>query len=111
MHNMALRFLILLLISASLAPADPPTMFPHVRGTREMVGASNNFQVEAGFRILMAGGNAVDAGVAATLAASVTEQDHFGLGGEMPILIKMNGKPVSSIRGVGTAPAKATVAY
>ncbi len=108
---MALRFLILLALSASLAPADPPTMFPHVRGTREMVGASNNFQVEAGFRILMAGGNAVDAGVAATLAASVTEQDHFGLGGEMPLLIKMNGKPVSAISGVGTAPAKATVDY
>jgi gamma-glutamyltranspeptidase / glutathione hydrolase len=48
------------------------TMFPPVRGTREMVGAANNFEVEAGFRILAAGGNAVDAGVAATLAASVT---------------------------------------
>ena len=76
-----------------------------------MVGAANNFEVEAGFRILMAGGNAVDAGVAAALAASVTEQARFGLGGEMPLLIKMNGKPVSVISGVGTAPAKATVAY
>ena len=111
MLNMALRFLFLLAISASLAPADPPTMFPPVRGTREMVGAANNFEVEAGFRILMAGGNAVDAGVAAALAASVTEQARFGLGGEMPLLIKMNGKPVSVISGVGTAPAKATVAY
>ena len=34
------------------------------------------------------------------------EHDHFGLGGEMPILIKMNGKPVVAISGVGVAPGK-----
>ena len=64
MLNMASRFFLLLFLLASLAPADPPTMFPPVRGTREMVGAANNFEVEAGFRLLTAGGNAVDAGVA-----------------------------------------------
>ena len=84
------------------------TMFPPVRGTREMVGAANNFEVEAGFRMLAAGGNAVDAGVASTLAAAVTEQARFGLGGEMPLLIKMNGKPVVVVNGVGTAPKLAT---
>ena len=91
--------------------ADPPTMFPPVRGTREMVGAANNFEVEAGFRMLTAGGNAIDAGVAAALTAAVTEQARFGLGGEMPLIIKMNGKPATIVSGVGTAPAKATVAY
>ena len=89
----------------------PPTMFPPVRGIHEMVGAANNFEVEAGFRLLSQGGNAVDAGVASVLAASVTEQSRFGLGGEMPLLIKMNGKPVMAISGVGIAPAKATVDY
>lgn len=87
------------------------TMFPPVRGTREMVGSANNFEVEAGFRILAAGGNAVDAGVAATLAASVTEQARFGLGGEMPLLIKMNGKPVVVVSGIGTAPKLATTEW
>ncbi|MFN3325661.1 MAG: gamma-glutamyltransferase family protein [Bryobacteraceae bacterium] len=87
------------------------TMFPPVRGLREMVAAANNFEVEAGYRMLTQGGNAVDAGVAAVLAAAVTEQARFGLGGEMPVLIKMAGKPVISISGVGTAPARATVEY
>ncbi len=87
------------------------TMFPPVRGTHEMVGAANNLEVEAGFRILEQGGNAVDAGVATALAAAVTEQSRFGLGGEMPLLVKMAGKPVVAISGVGVAPAKATVEY
>src|SRR5215470_10663609 len=94
-----------------MAAQNPHTMFPPVRGTRQMVGAANNLEVEAGFRILEHGGNAVDAGVAAVLAAAVTEQDHFGLGGEMPLLIKMAGQPVVAISGVGVAPAKATVEF
>jgi gamma-glutamyltranspeptidase/glutathione hydrolase len=86
-------------------------MFPPVRGTHEMVAAANNQEVEAGYRIVTAGGNAVDAGVASVLTAAVTEQSRFGLGGEMPLLIKMAGKPVIAISGVGTAPGKATVEF
>src|SRR5262249_45835790 len=58
---------------------------------------------------LAQGGNAVDAGVASVLAAAVTEQARFGIGGEMPVLIKMAGKPAVAISGVGTGPGKATV--
>lgn len=86
-------------------------MFPPVRGIHEMVGAANNLEVDAGMRILAQGGNAVDAGVASVLAAAVTEQDHFGLGGEVPILIKLAGKPVVAISGIGTAPKRATVEF
>jgi gamma-glutamyltranspeptidase/glutathione hydrolase len=89
----------------------PPTMFPPVRGLHEMVGAANNFEVEAGYRMLSQGGNAVDAGVASILAATVTEQSRVGLGGEVPMLIKMTGHPVMAISGIGIAPAKATVEY
>jgi gamma-glutamyltranspeptidase / glutathione hydrolase len=76
-----------------------------------MVGAGNNLEVAAGTRILDQGGNAVDAAVATALAAAITELDHFGLGGEMPMLVKMAGKPVVAISGVGTAPKLATAEF
>ena len=56
-----------------LEAQGPPTMVPPVRGTHEMVAAANSYEVEAGYRILTQGGNAIDAGVASVLAASVTE--------------------------------------
>jgi gamma-glutamyltranspeptidase/glutathione hydrolase len=87
------------------------TMFPPVRGLHEMVGAANNLEVAAGMRMLAQGGNAVDAGVATVLAATVTEQSRVGLGGEIPILIKMKDKPVIVISGVGVAGSKATVQF
>jgi gamma-glutamyltranspeptidase/glutathione hydrolase len=94
--------------AAMLHAQNPATMFPPVRGTHYMVGAGNSLEVAAGAQILERGGNAVDAGVATVLAASITELDHFGLGGEMPLLIKMKGQPVVAISGVGVAPALAT---
>jgi len=54
------------------------------------------------------GGTAVDAGVAAMFAASVTELSHFGMGGEAPILIRTKAGKVYSIAGVGTMPKLAS---
>jgi len=107
------RLLILAAISSALILAQTRifTMFPYVRGTREMIGAANNFEVEAGYRMLTQGGNAVDAGVAAILAAAVTEQSRFGLGGEAPIMIKLSGKPVTVVSGAGWVPEKATIEF
>lgn len=104
-------FVFLAGFAGALAAQERQTMFPPVRGIHEMVGAANNFEVEAGYRILTQGGNAVDAGVASTLAAGVTELSRFGLGGEMPLLIKMAGQAPVAISGVGVAPAKATVEF
>jgi gamma-glutamyltranspeptidase/glutathione hydrolase len=42
------------------------------------------------------------------LAAAVTEQGRFGLGGEMPLLVKMANQDAIAISGIGTAPALAT---
>src|SRR5438876_9159444 len=105
------RLFVVVAIATALGAQTRTTMFPPVRGTREMVGAANNFEVEAGFRMLTQGGNAIDAGVASVLAAAVTEQARFGIGGEIPILIKMSGKPAVAISGVGVAPGKATVEF
>ncbi len=110
MKSLLFPALLVVVLAIGLAQ-NPPTMFPPVRGTHEMVGAANNFEVEAGYRMLTQGGNAVDAGVASVLAAIVSEQSRVGLGGEIPILIKMDGKPVMAISGIGIAPAKATVEY
>src|SRR6202171_783075 len=100
-----------LVAPALLLAQGPPTMFPPVRGTHELVAAANNFEVEAGYRILTQGGNAVDATAASVLTAAVTELSRFGLGGEMPMLVKMAGKPVIAISGIGVAPKKGTVEY
>jgi len=59
--------------------------------------------VEAGMRILQHGGNAVDAGVATILAASVIEFSHFSFGGEVPILIKLRSSEVAVVEGMGAA--------
>jgi gamma-glutamyltranspeptidase / glutathione hydrolase len=84
------------------------TFRPVVRGKRGVVAGGHPLSVEAGLRILQRGGNAVDAGVATILAASVIEFSHFSFGGEVPILIKLKGQPVAVVEGMGQAPMKAT---
>ncbi len=101
----------LIVFSAALPAQNPPTMFPPVRGTRALVGGANNFEVEAGWRMIEQGGNAIDSGVAAVLAASVSELSRFGIGGELPIIVKIANKAPVVICGVGRAPALATVQY
>ena len=94
--------------SFPLPAAHADTFRPVVRGKRGVVAGGQPLSVEAGLRILQRGGNAVDAGVATTLAASVIEFSHFSFGGEVPILIKLKGQKVVVIEGMGQAPMKAT---
>jgi gamma-glutamyltranspeptidase / glutathione hydrolase len=96
------------ILSATLQISHADTFRPVVRGRRGVVAGGHPLSVEAGMRILQRGGNAVDAGVATILAASVIEFSHFSFGGEVPILIKLKGRDVAVIEGMGTAPAKAT---
>jgi gamma-glutamyltranspeptidase/glutathione hydrolase len=102
--------LILSFIVASfpLTTTQADTFRPVVRGKRGVVAGGAPLSVEAGLRILQHGGNAVDAGVATILAASVIEFSHFSFGGEVPILIKLKGQKVVVIEGMGQAPMKAT---
>src|SRR5215212_6810169 len=109
------RTLLVLCLVASFLLAGFPvstshadTFRPVVRGKRGVVAGGQPLSVEAGLRILQRGGNAVDAGVATILAASVIEFSHFSFGGEVPILIKPKGQKVIVIEGMGQAPMKAT---
>lgn len=77
---------------------------PVVRGTRGAVAAGAPLVTEAAMRVFHDKGNAVDAGVAALFAGSVTEFSHFGFGGEAPILIRTAQGKVYCIPGIGTAP-------
>lgn len=97
---------IIFLLSTIVPEAD--TFRPVVRGKRGAVAAGHPLSAEAGMRLLQQGGNAVDAGCAAMLAASVIEFSHFSFGGEVPIIIKTaSGAPVV-INGQGIAPRLAT---
>jgi gamma-glutamyltranspeptidase/glutathione hydrolase len=93
---------------ASTIVPQAETFRPVVRGKRGAVAAGHPLSAEAGMRLLQQGGNAVDAGCAAMLAASVIEFSHFSFGGEVPIIIKPDkGSPVV-INGQGIAPKLAT---
>ncbi|MEA2206288.1 MAG: gamma-glutamyltranspeptidase / glutathione hydrolase [Blastocatellia bacterium] len=110
--------LVLFMITALFEVALPlqtsraQTFRPVVRGRRGVVAGGHPLSVAAGLRILQQGGNAVDAGVATILAASVIEFSHFSFGGEVPILIKLRDPKrtpeVVVIEGMGQAPMKAT---
>src|SRR4029078_6429623 len=94
--------------SVSNPSSSADTFRPVVRGKRGVVAGGHPLSVEAGTRMLQSGGNAVDAGVATILAASVIEFSHFSFGGEVPILIKLKGSDVVVVEGMGQAPMKAT---
>lgn len=96
------------LLICALPTTHSQTFRPVVRGRRGVVAGGHPLAVEAGMRILQKGGNAVDAGVATILAASVIEFSHFSFGGEVPILIKLKNKDVAVVEGMGAAPQKAT---
>ena len=98
-----------LLAGASVEQVPTGKVFrPVVRGMHGAVAAGNPMTVEAGLGLLRSGGNAVDAGVAATFAAAVTEFSHFALGGEASILIYVSKEDrVVAVNADGPAPALA----
>src|ERR1700722_13454837 len=104
---------VLIAVSTGIAQrrAPEPLVRQPVRGTRGAVAAGSDYAAGAGMRMLVAGGNAVDAGVASIFAAATTEYSHVGWGGEAPILIRTKDGKVHSIAGVGTMPKLATADF
>src|SRR6202167_3079607 len=105
------KFFIVLMVTGLCAAQSRHFEHPvrqAVRGAHGAVAAGSEYATEAGMRMYYKGGNAVDVGVTAMFAASVTELSHFGLGGEAPILIRTKADKLYSIAGVGPMPKSAT---
>jgi gamma-glutamyltranspeptidase len=71
-----------LIVTATLAADRPPVIGPN-----GAVSAGHPLTTAAAFEILLKGGNAFDAGVAALLTGGVVEQDLYSLGGEGLVLV------------------------
>jgi gamma-glutamyltranspeptidase/glutathione hydrolase len=73
------------------------------------IAAGHYLATEAGMTILDAGGNAVDAGVAAGLAMGVVQSDLVNIAGVAPIMMWLAGTGgIVCIDGLGTWPAAMT---
>ena len=100
-----LGFLNVIVVIEARAAERPP-----VAGRNGAVSAGHPLTTSAALEILMRGGNAFDAGVAALLTGGVVEQDFYSLGGEALVLVypRRTGNVVSVV-GQGWAPKGATI--
>ncbi len=80
--------------------ATRPTLY----GTRHAVSAGHYLAAAAGFSVLEAGGNAIDAGCAMGIALGVTLPDFVNVAGVAPILIRKADGTVETIAGLGHWP-------
>jgi gamma-glutamyltranspeptidase/glutathione hydrolase len=81
-------------------------------GTRHMISAGHYLAAAAGYRILEAGGNAIDAGVAAGLCINVTQADLTNIGGVAPLMVyRADSGTVETISGLGWWPRAASIDF
>ena len=66
---------------AAFDPEAIDALRPVIRGHRHAIVAGHYLASQAGFAILEAGGNAIDAGVAAGIALGVVHSDLVNVGG------------------------------
>jgi len=83
-----------------------------IMGRRHVISAGHYLAAHAGFQILEAGGNAIDAGVAAGIAIGVLQTDRVNFGGVAPQMIyTARDRKVHCIDGVGVWPRAITPDY
>jgi gamma-glutamyltranspeptidase/glutathione hydrolase len=94
----------------SLNPARPRTTHrPEFRASQHAVVTGHYLATMAGLRQLEAGGNAIDAGLAAGLCLGVLQSDFVSVAGVAPIICYLADRDlVTTFAGVGTWPASAT---
>src|SRR5512142_3590618 len=99
-------------ISQHLAVDRIESLRPVVMGTRHMAVAGHYGAAHAAFAVLEAGGNAVDAGVAAGIALGVLQSDLVNVAGVAPIMIyHAASREVITISGLGTWPRAVTTDF
>ena len=82
---------------------------PAIRARRHAIVAGHYLAAQAGFAILEAGGNAIDAGVAAGLALGVVHSDLVNVAGVAPIVLYSAARGrVETISGLGPWPRAMT---
>jgi gamma-glutamyltranspeptidase / glutathione hydrolase len=92
-------------ISQHLVVERIESLRPVLMGTRHMAVAGHYGAAHAAFTMLEAGGNAVDAGVAAGIALGVLQSDLVNVAGVAPIMIyRASTRDVLTISGLGTWP-------
>ncbi len=91
--------------------AERATTRPVVAGTQGVIATGHPLVSMAGMRMLLAGGNAFDAAVAAGFAAAVVEPTaSYTLCGECVAMVwDARGRETFALSGQGTAPARATL--
>src|SRR4026208_336017 len=83
-----------------------------IMGTRHVVPAGHSLAAHAGFEILEAGGNAIDAGVAAGIAIDILQTDKVNFGGVAPqIIYTAKDRQGDCIDGLGVWPKAMTPDY
>ena len=83
-----------------------------VMGRRWMVAAGHPLAAQAAARILQAGGNAIDAGVAAGFMLGVVHPDMVSFAGVAPILVHLaRTRETFEVSGVGPYPKRATADF
>jgi gamma-glutamyltranspeptidase/glutathione hydrolase len=89
---------------------DPATPYPSQRMpvlARNVVATSQPLAASAGLRMLLAGGNAVDAAVAAAMALTVVEPTANGIGGDA-FAILWDGRALHGLNASGRSPRALT---
>ena len=107
-----MRPVLALFLAALLAGcATPDTRAAETAAGGGMVAAANPLAVEAGLKVLRAGGGAVDAAVAVQATLGLVEPQSSGLaGGAFMVVYDARTKTVTAYDGRETAPAAATPA-
>ncbi len=89
---------------------SPFTTRPIIMGRRGVVTSGHYLATAAGFRIMEAGGNAIDAAAAMCFCEVLLEPQNCGLGGEVPTLIySAKDRKAFAVSGMGWSPQAFTI--